>query len=251
LRSQNQTEQENIKMESRVNEKVINMADNKLWLSYSSTSKKIPDAQAYESPGFFTYEIMKRLVDIVVGGLIFIAVLPVLAVCIIAVKLDSPGPVFFLQERTGKGGQRFRMYKFRTMLQNAAELKEKYQHLNTLTYPDFKIPNDPRITRVGGFLRKTSLDELPQLLNVLKGQMSLVGPRPTSFCSSTYDLWQTARLSVTPGITGLWQVSGRANVDFDERNRLDIEYIRNKSFWYDIKILFRTFFSVLERDGAT
>jgi lipopolysaccharide/colanic/teichoic acid biosynthesis glycosyltransferase len=120
-----------------------------------------------------------------------------------------------------------------------------------LTYPDFKIPNDPRITRVGRFLRKTSLDEFPQLLNVFKGDMSLVGPRPTSFCSSTYALWQTARLGVTPGITGLWQVSGRANIDFDERNRLDIEYIRNQSFWYDIKILFRTFRCVLKRDGAT
>lgn len=204
-----------------------------------------------DTPGVITYKQVKRWTDVCLGSIIFILALPVFVLCIIAIKLDSPGPVFFLQNRTGKGGPNFRMYKFRTMVVNAHELKEKYLHLNTLTYPDFKIPNDPRITRVGRFLRKTSLDEFPQLLNVLKGDMSLVGPRPTSFSCSTYDLWQTARLGVTPGITGLWQVSGRANIDFDERNRLDIEYIRKQSFWYDIKILFRTFKCVLERDGAT
>ena len=213
--------------------------------------QKYNHAYTFDKPTAVTYEQAKRFTDLCLGGFIFIAMLPVFALCIIAIKLGSKGPVFFLQVRTGKGGRRFKMYKFRTMVVNAIELKEKYLHLNTLTYPDFKVPNDPRITRVGKFLRRTSLDELPQLLNVLKGEMSLVGPRPTSFCSSTYDLWQTERLGVTPGITGLWQVSGRANIDFDDRNRLDIEYIKNQSFWYDIKILFKTFSCVFKRDGAT
>jgi len=242
-----------LEMGSKVGEKAIvnNRSNNERhWQSYP-VGQKYNDVYAFDNPAVVTYTQVKRWVDLCLGSCIFIAMLPVLALCIIAVKLDSKDPVFFPQKRTGKGGRRFRMYKFRTMVVNANELKEQYQHLNTLTYPDFKVPDDPRITRVGSFLRKTSLDELPQLLNVLKGDMSLVGPRPTSFSSSTYDLWQTERLGVIPGITGLWQVSGRANIDFDERARLDIEYIRNRSFWFDIKILFRTFRCVLKRDGAT
>ena len=129
-------------------------------------------------------------------------------------------------------------------------MKEDLQHLNELSFPDFKISDDPRITRVGRFLRKTSLDELPQLFNVLKGDMSLVGPRPTSFGVETYSLWHTARLDVKPGITGLWQILGRSSIDFDERLRLDIAYIRNRCLTLDIKILFRTIGSVLKRNGA-
>jgi lipopolysaccharide/colanic/teichoic acid biosynthesis glycosyltransferase len=121
------------------------------------------------------------------------------------------------------------MLKLRTMVRNAEEMKAQLAHLNELAYPDFKISNDPRITRVGRILRKTSLDELPQLLNVIRGDMSLVGPRPTSFSASTYSLWHTARLEAKPGITGLWQVSGRNELDFDERLRLDIAYIDERS----------------------
>lgn len=236
-----------------INEKILVnpvAANSRLWISYTPDQKNTY-ISAFDTPGIMTYPKLKRFMDVCLGSVILVAVMPVFVLCIMAIKLDSPGPVFFPQKRTGKGGRRFRMYKFRTMLKNADELKEKYKHLNTQTYPDFKIPDDPRITRVGRFLRVTSLDELPQLLNVLKGEMSLVGPRPTSFSSSTYDLWQTARLGVTPGITGLWQISGRANIDFDERNRLDIQYIKNRSFWYDLKILFKTFLCVVERDGAT
>jgi lipopolysaccharide/colanic/teichoic acid biosynthesis glycosyltransferase len=142
------------------------------------------------------------------------------------------------------------MYKLRTMVENAEELKAMYAHLNELSFPDFKISNDPRITRVGRLLRKMSLDELPQLYNVLCGDMSLVGPRPTSFSSSTYSLWHTARLEVQPGVTGLWQVSGRNELDFDERLRLDIAYVRNQSLWLDVLILFRTIGCVLSGRGA-
>jgi lipopolysaccharide/colanic/teichoic acid biosynthesis glycosyltransferase len=192
----------------------------------------------------------KRLLDIVICVVILPLVAAVLLLCAFAVRLDSAGPAFYAQLRTGVGGRRFRMWKLRTMVNNADQLKASYAHLNELSYPDFKITNDPRITRVGRFLRKTSLDELPQICNVLLGDMSLVGPRPTSFSADTYRLWHTARLEVKPGVTGLWQISGRHNIDFDERLRLDIAYIRNRCLSLDLKILLRTFGAVLNGHGA-
>ncbi|MFL6007969.1 MAG: sugar transferase [Gaiellaceae bacterium] len=196
------------------------------------------------------YRAAKRLFDVVVSVALLPLVLPLLALCYLAVRLDSPGPVVFAQLRTGLHGARFRMLKFRTMVQNAEELKASLQHLNILPPPDFKIIDDPRITRVGKFLRKTSLDELPQIFNVIRGDMSLVGPRPTSFAASTYDLWHTERLEVKPGITGLWQVKGRNSMTFDERLRLDIDYVRNMSFALDVKILAQTVTSVASGAGA-
>jgi lipopolysaccharide/colanic/teichoic acid biosynthesis glycosyltransferase len=197
------------------------------------------------------YRVAKRLIDIVVSLLSLPVVVPVLLLCALAIRIDSPGKPFFSQLRTGRGGHRFRMFKLRTMVQNAAELKEKYAHLNELSWPDFKITDDPRCTRVGRFLRKTSLDELPQVFNVLLGDMSLVGPRPTSFAADTYSLWHTARLDVKPGLTGLWQVSGRYQLDFDERLRLDIAYIRHRSLALDLYILFRTVGAVFSGRGAS
>lgn len=196
------------------------------------------------------YETIKRLIDIFVSFSLIMIAAPVIILCAICIRIDSKGPVFFGQERTGKGGRRFKMWKMRTMVVNADELKEQLREYSQLRYPDFKLENDPRITRVGGFLRKTSLDELPQLFNVLKGDMSLVGPRPTSFESSTYSLWQTARLRVKPGITGLWQISGRSDIEFDDRSRLDIAYIWNRSLWLDLKIIVKTVGVVFNRDGA-
>ena len=196
-----------------------------------------------------TYWPLKRAIDVGLCLLFAPVILPVMALCALAVRLDSRGPVLFRQQRTGRHGRRFPMYKFRTMLRNAEELKAQLAHLNVLPPPDFKIPNDPRITSVGRFLRKTSLDELPQILNVVRGDMSLVGPRPTSFASSTYSLWHTERLEVPPGITGLWQVHGRNSTTFDERLRLDIDYIRNMSLALDFKILMRTVVAVVRRSG--
>jgi len=196
------------------------------------------------------YLRLKRCTDVVLGTVLVFLTSPIVLLCILAIKLESSGPVLFVQQRTGQGGRLFKMYKLRTMVQDAASLKTKYRHLNTHTFPDFKIRNDPRITRIGRFLRRTSLDELPQLVNVILGDMSLVGPRPTSFSASTYDLWQTARLEVKPGITGLWQISGRCNIDFSDRIRLDIAYMRNRSFWLDLRILFRTLICVIRGEGA-
>ncbi len=196
------------------------------------------------------YDVTKRLLDLTLCTLALPFVLIVLVICAVLVWVDDPGPVVFTQLRTGQGGRRFRMLKFRTMVVNAEELKHVYAHLNEHTWPDFKLTNDPRVTRVGRFLRKTSLDELPQIINVLNGEMSLVGPRPTSFSASTYDLWHTARLEAVPGITGLWQISGRSDVDFDDRLRLDIEYIEHRSIWLDLRILVGTVGAIFGQRGA-
>lgn len=196
------------------------------------------------------YERAKRALDLIICFAVLPFALVVIAICAVAIRLESPGPALMRQERTGKGGRRFRMYKLRTMVQNADELKAQLMHLNEHTWPDFKITNDPRVTRCGRLLRKLSLDELPQIFNVIRGDMTLVGPRPTSFGAETYSLWHTARLEVKPGLTGLWQVNGRADLDFDDRLRLDIAYIRSRSFGLDLWILFRTVTAVLTTRGA-
>ena len=202
------------------------------------------------APPTHRYLVTKRLLDIAICLALLVVVVPALALCALAIRLDTPGPAFFTQVRTGRDGRRFRMLKLRTMLANAEELKATLAHLNVLPPPDFKIPNDPRITRVGRVLRATSLDELPQLLNVLRGDMSLVGPRPTSFAPGRYELWHTHRLDVVPGITGLWQIEGRNITDFNERLRLDVQYIRRRSVLFDLKLMARTVVVVFRRTGA-
>jgi lipopolysaccharide/colanic/teichoic acid biosynthesis glycosyltransferase len=198
-----------------------------------------------------TYLHAKRIFDLIFVLLTAPFWIPVFIVIILLIKITSPGaPAIFSQLRTGHGGRRFRMYKFRSMVPNAEKLKEKYAHLNELQWPDFKITNDPRVTQIGKILRKTSLDELPQLINVLRGEMSLVGPRPTSFGADTYELWHTERLDVLPGMTGLWQIIGRASLEFDERLRLDIAYIERRSLTMDFWILFYTVFAIFKGRGA-
>ena len=198
-----------------------------------------------------SYLLAKRIMDLTLVLLSLPFWFPLSLVIFLVIRATSPGaPVIFRQLRTGKGGSRFDMYKFRTMVPNAEELKSKYAHLNELHWPDFKITNDPRITPIGRFLRKTSLDELPQILNVLRGDMSLVGPRPTSFGPETYKLWHTHRLDVMPGMTGLWQVFGRSKLEFDDRLRLDIAYIERASLRLDINILIMTVLAVFQQRGA-
>ena len=196
------------------------------------------------------YRLLKRAPDLFVALLALPIALPLMGMVALAVRLDSPGAIMFRQQRTGLHGRRFGMWKFRTMVRNAEELKAELAHLNLLPAPDFKVVDDPRVTRVGRFLRKTNLDELPQLFNVLAGDMTLVGPRPTSFAANTYDLWHTRRLEVIPGITGLWQVSGRHSMTFDERLRLDIAYIERQSIALDLKIMALTVASIFRRTGA-
>jgi lipopolysaccharide/colanic/teichoic acid biosynthesis glycosyltransferase len=197
------------------------------------------------------YFILKRALDIALCVAVLPVALPILAVSALAVRLTSPGPVLFVQQRTGRGGKPFSILKIRTMVADAELRKAALKKQDAIEGPDFKLVNDPRVTRVGAFLRKTSLDELPQLWNVLKGDMSLVGPRPTSFGMDDYERWHTERLEVQPGVTGLWQISLlRGDTDFAERVRLDISYVRQRSFSMDLLILLRTFPSVLLGRGA-
>jgi lipopolysaccharide/colanic/teichoic acid biosynthesis glycosyltransferase len=197
-----------------------------------------------------TYHASKRALDLVVCLLLLPLLFPVLLGCALLVKLSGRGPLLFVQERTGLGGRRFRMYKFRTMVPDAASMREAIKAKSGMSGPDFKVENDPRVTPIGRLFRKTSLDETPQIWNILKGDMSLVGPRPTSFDVDTYDLWHTERLEALPGLTGLWQIDGRGQIDFDERVRLDIQYVRNRSLRLDLEILLRTVPAVLSQRGA-
>ncbi|HDM75306.1 MAG TPA: sugar transferase [Deltaproteobacteria bacterium] len=196
--------------------------------------------------------LYKRLLDIVggfIGSVIFLILYPFVA---IATKLDSPGPVLFKQERVGKNGRVFKLLKFRTMYVDAEKQKAWLTHKNVMNGPIFKLKDDPRITRVGRFLRKTSIDEFPQFLNVLKGEMSLVGTRPpTPEEVKNYALWHHRRISAKPGITGLWQISGRNKIrDFDTIVELDCAYLDRWRFMDDLKILWKTIFVVLARKGA-
>ena len=187
------------------------------------------------------YEISKRAIDIIGAGSGLLLLSPVIAIVACAVKFTSKGPVFFSQKRVGKNGELFDMYKFRSMVVNAEELKEKLAHQNEMSGPMFKMKDDPRVTKVGKFIRKASLDELPQLWNVLKGDMSLVGPRPSLPKEvAQFEKWMYKRLSVKPGLTCFWQVSGRNNIDFEDWMKLDIKYVDERNIWIDIKLIFKT-----------
>lgn len=194
---------------------------------------------------------LKRMLEcaLVIPGLILAA--PVFLLIAIAVKLDSPGPATYRRRVVGAGGKEFDAFKFRTMRVDADEYLEHHPELEKEFKETGKIKDDPRVTRLGRFLRKTSLDELPQLVNVIRGEMSLVGPRMiTQVEMEKFGKWQHNRLTVKPGLTGLWQVSGRSNLLYQDRVRLDMYYIRNYTIWQDIKILFNTVGAVLRRDGA-
>jgi len=196
--------------------------------------------------------LVKRLFDIAVTLFFMPLLLPIFILIAIAVRLESPGPAFFIQQRVGLRKRLFPMFKFRSMYQDAEERIKEIEHLNEAEGPIFKIKNDPRVTRVGDFLRKTSLDELPQLINVLLGHMSLVGPRPMSIRDvNLFDQGiQRKRFSVRPGITCIWQISGRSDLPFKEWLKLDLEYIENWTFLLDLKILIKTIPAVLFSKGA-
>ena len=195
---------------------------------------------------------LKRLMDVVLSSLALLLLSPVFLLTALLIKATSPGPVFFIQERVGLNKRRFRLYKFRTMVTDAEQRQAELEHLNEASGPVFKIKDDPRITAIGRFLRKTSLDELPQLINVLKGDMSLVGPRPLPVrdYKGFNEDWHRRRFSVRPGITCLWQVNGRSAIGFDQWMKLDMDYIDQWSLWLDLKILLQTIPAALRGSGA-
>lgn len=205
----------------------------------------------YEKAGLF-YSFSKRLLDVILSLMGIILLSPIFILVIIAIKIDSKGKAFFVQERVGLKGNIFKMYKFRSMVVDAEELKKNLMTQNEMGGPMFKMKEDPRVTRVGRFIRKTSIDELPQLFNVLKGDMSLVGPRPSLPSEvKEFETWMMERLAVKPGITCYWQVSGRNNIDFIDWMKLDIKYVREKNIWIDVKLIFKTVFVLFGDEHAS
>ena len=196
-------------------------------------------------------DCLKRFLDIACSFLLLVISIPLFFIIAILIKIDSKGPVFFLQKRCGRNRKEFFMYKFRTMVKDAEFLKKELK--SEMDGPMFKMKNDPRVTQTGKFLRKWSLDELPQLLNVLKGDMSLVGPRPLAneeMAGDNNNTWREIRLSVKPGVTGLWQIMGRTSGKFSDWVNYDIEYVQKRSLVMDLKILIMTAITVLRNTGA-
>jgi len=188
-----------------------------------------------------TYYILKRLIDLIGAAVGLILLMPLLVITAIAVKIDSKGPIFFCQQRVGHHGKVFKMYKFRSMVTNAEDLLSGLKDKNEMSGPMFKMKSDPRVTKVGRFIRRTSIDELPQLINVIKGEMSLVGPRPNLPREvENFSEHQKQKLLVKPGLTCYWQVMGRNSIDFHQWIELDIKYIEERTLWGDMKLIFKT-----------
>jgi lipopolysaccharide/colanic/teichoic acid biosynthesis glycosyltransferase len=197
------------------------------------------------------YAAGKRVFDLAVGLLVFMLVLPIFPLIAMMIKLDSPGPVFYRQDRVGRGGRPFRFYKFRSMYREADRRLPELESRNEQEGPVFKIKADPRITPVGQFLRRSSVDEIPQIINVLRGEMSIVGPRPPLPVEvARYQPWHRRRLDVKPGITCLWQIAGRSQIGFDEWMRLDMQYLRTRGLRTDLTIFLKTLPAVMARRGA-
>ena len=197
------------------------------------------------------YRILKRILDIVASLFGLVVLSPVFLVVSILIYIEDKGKVIFFQDRNGLNNAVFKMYKFRSMIANAPAMRAELGKYNELDGPAFKMKDDPRITKIGAFIRKTSIDELPQLMNVLKGEMSLVGPRPLpTYETAECNEYQLQRLLAKPGITCYWQISGRNDISFDEWIEMDLRYIREASIWTDIKILFMTVRAVLSKKGA-
>jgi exopolysaccharide biosynthesis polyprenyl glycosylphosphotransferase len=220
--------------------------------SYVDELQGVPVMTIQSGPEDSWQLVMKRLIDIAGSAALLLALAPLFAIVTLLITLESPGSVFFAQERVGFNKRRFRMLKFRTMLDGSDQQQHMLEHLNEAQGPVFKIKNDPRITRIGKFLRRFSIDELPQLFNVLKGDMSLVGPRPLPVRDvERIELqWHKRRFSIRPGITCLWQVNGRSEIGFDDWVRMDLEYIDSWSLGLDMMILMKTIPAVFKGPGA-
>ena len=238
---------ETVGVEAKISTDLFNLNRSK---STISREFGVPVIDLYTSPKMSVQLMIKRVMDLFIALFTLILVLPVILAVSLLIKATSPGPVFFKQKRVGYNGRLFTLWKFRTMVVNADALKEELQCKNEMDGPVFKMKNDPRVTPVGRFLRKTSLDELPQLWNVLQGDMSLVGPRPPVPCEvEQYILGDRRRLSMKPGITGVWQVCGRNSIPFDQWMEMDRRYIDEWSLWLDLKILAKTVPAVFRGTG--
>ncbi|WP_374044435.1 sugar transferase [uncultured Clostridium sp.] len=209
---------------------------------------QVEDERIIKKDNRMIYNLSKKIIDFSLSAVALVILSPLLLIVAILIKLESNGPVIFSQKRVGLNGKEFKMYKFRSMVVNAEELKEKLAKQNEMSGPMFKMKDDPRVTKIGKFIRKTSIDELPQLINILKGDMSLVGPRPSLPKEvAEFEPWMLERLNVKPGLTCYWQVSGRNNIDFIEWMKLDLKYVKDRSFLLDLKLIIKTF-SVLFGD---
>lgn len=198
------------------------------------------------------YIKIKRVIDVILASVALILLSPLFAIIAIAIKIDSKGPVFFAHKRIGKNGKIIKLYKFRSMVINAEELIKSFTPEQMREYKEnYKLTNDPRITKVGKFLRKTSLDELPQLINIINGDLSIIGPRPVVADElKKYGVNKDKFLSVTPGLTGYWAANGRSNTTYEQRMEMELYYIDNLSLKMDIKVFFKTILSVLKKEGA-
>ena len=210
------------------------------------------EIKKYDGEGKSVYLFLKRTLDIILSSIALVIFSPIFLLLILIIKLDSKGPALFGHKRIGKNGREISVYKFRSMVINAQEVLENFTPEQKAEFEkNFKLENDPRITKVGSFLRKTSLDELPQLVNILKGDMSIVGPRPIVKAEiKKYGEFASKLFSVTPGLTGYWQANGRSDTTYEERVQMDMFYIDNRSLALDIKIIFQTVASVIKKEGA-
>lgn len=213
---------------------------------------KVYKVKDYIEGNMTYYTILKRWIDKILSLLLLVCLSPIFLIVGLLIKLDgTKGEVFFRQERVGINGENFNMYKFRSMYPDAEERIEEIKHLNEIDGHMFKMKEDPRVTKIGKFIRAYSIDELPQLFNVIKGDMSLIGPRPPLIREfKNYTEYDRNRMTITPGITGLWQVSGRNSLSFDEMVELDLKYIRRLSFTNDLKIFFKTILVVIKKENA-
>jgi len=233
--------------DGRLISKFPDAASARLTIARTEEYPALPLEHLLATPPIF----LKRLIDVLVSGTALLTLSPLLLAVALIIKYTSPGPVIFRQKRCGMGGAPFTIYKFRTMCDGADQMKAELRAQSEQDGPAFKMTHDPRVTGIGHILRKTSLDELPQLFNVLKGDMSLVGPRPLPLDEQAgADQWHQSRLDVRPGLTCVWQVSGRSTVSFEEWMRMDLGYIRRYQLWSDIKLIFATVPAVLLRRGA-
>lgn len=239
---------ENYRVDLKLLPDIVHLCKGELCID-SSLGVPIYHLRPVSLNGFNFY--FKRALDLVISITILSFIWPLLLMTVIFIKLDSKGPFLYYHKRMGYRGKIFSFYKFRTMVRNADDLLEKFKNMSDRKGPVFKMANDPRVTKLGRFLRRYSIDEIPQLINVLKGEMSLVGPRPQVLWeASAYDDWAKRRLRTLPGITGLWQISGRASLSYEEMIKLDIYYIENWSPGLDLKILFKTLPAIFNQKGA-